>query len=180
MTRSRKYMEVPQPPRALVPRGPEVLGLGMNIEQQGRGPGEPPADFVGGSTSRTEWYIYWALTILAKAWGFEWEYQASYLGGRQQPGGAVVDFIVYLGTRRIGLRIQTFYFHLAFGPEKQSYDVEQKVSLSSADIDVIDIYEQSFIHDDTGESVLRVVRMALQGDEEQNPLATGMALDMGK
>ena len=137
------------------------------------GPGDAPAGFVGGTTSLSEWYIYWALLQILGPEGDSWAYQESFLGGRHMPGGAVVDFIVYQGNVELGLRIQTFYYHLAAGSFKQSTDFEQRIALTGGGLLIIDVYEQDFINDNTGKAVLHVVREALAGIEHYNPRAQG-------
>lgn len=165
--------------RSLFPSGPISLGLGAKTKQEGVGPGEPPLNFVGGTNSKTEWYVYWALEKLLGPEGDSWSYQQSYAGGRHIPGGAVVDFVVYTPMQLIMIRVQTWQFHLGAGPEKSSYDWDQKISLGAAyqDAVVIDVYEQYFINDTTGKAVLAVMADALAGQEWPNPLATGIAGD---
>lgn len=148
----------------------------------GVGPGDPPEDFVGGTTSLTEWYVWWALDILSKRQNFQFDFQESFQGGRYIPGGSVADFVVYLGLDTIILRVQTFYFHLAGdeGSQTIQYDYRQEVGVIAAydgDIDVINLYDTYFIGDDTGAAVLRVVEDALNGIEWPNPLATGLTVD---
>jgi hypothetical protein len=168
------------PRRNLVSYGPEVLGLARGPEQQREGPGEPPEGFVGGTTSRTEWYVWWALEKLCKPLGIEFTYQSSFSGGRHIPGGSVVDFVIFMPLYEILLRVQTYRFHFVLGSDKQQYDVEQKIELSdNIGTVVVDIYEQDFIDDETGRKVLAVVRDALNLHERPNPLATGFVFDLG-
>jgi hypothetical protein len=161
-------------PRAVIPRGPDILGIGRVIYVGG--PGEAPPGFVGGTTSLTEWFVYWALDKLLGPEGIDWDYQSGFLGGRHVPGGAVVDFVVYQPVYNIGIRVQTFYFHLAANSYKQFYDFEQKLNLEQNGLRVIDVYEQDFIYDRTGQAVLQVVRDAIAGRERSNPLATGFII----
>jgi hypothetical protein len=171
-------LKPPREPRGIAPSGSRVLGLHRTIQVIGAGPGEAPAGFVGGTTSLSEWYIYWALMQVRGPEGDEgrWAYQESFLGGRHIVGGAVVDFILYEDDYYIGLRIQTYYFHLASpeGSVKQSADLEQKVRLQDGtDILIVDIYEQNFIHDNTGRAAIEQVIKAMQLVEEYNPRTTG-------
>lgn len=167
-------LKAPRFPRAVVPTGPSVLQLNKKPAYVG-GPGNAPEDFIGGATSLSEWYIYWALLKILGPEGDQWAYQESFLGGRYMPGGAVVDFVVYQGEILIGLRIQTYYYHTGSpgGSVKHSSDLEQKVSLEENGMYVIDIYEQNYIHDETGQAAIQQVLMALELVEEFNPRATG-------
>lgn len=168
-----------QPRRNLVSYGPSVLGISQGAVQSGSGPGEPPEGFVGGTTSRTEWYVWWALDKILKPAGIEFSYQSSFQGGRHVPGGSVVDFVIYMPLYEILLRVQTYRFHFALGSDKQSYDMEQKIELSDNEgVIVVDIYEQDFIDDETGGKVLQVCNEAINGVERSNPLATGMVFDV--
>lgn len=168
-----------RPLRALVPWGFRELGLGLQPLRQGAGPGEPPVGFVGGTTSKTEWYVYWALLKLLGREGLQWTYQESFQGGRHIPGGSVVDFVVYMPQFQILIRVQTWRFHFAGGAEKHQADIEQKAGLFGifGEELVIDIYEQHFIWDESGKAVLAVVSDAIAGIEWPNPLAVGLAGD---
>lgn len=167
------------PIRSLVPWGFRELGLGLAPIRDGEGPGEPPAGFVGGTTSKTEWWVYWAFTILIGPEGVDWTYQESFQGGRHIPGGSVADFVLYMPMQTIIVRVQTWRFHFAMGAEKIAADIEQKISLISVwgEEIVVDIYEQHFIHDPTGRAVLEVCKDAMAGLEWPNPLAVGIVGD---
>lgn len=147
----------------------------------GYGPGTPPRGFVGGTTSLTEWYVHWALDILSREMGFTFTFQESYQGGRYVPGGSVADFVVYLASKTIILRVQTFYFHLSRGSQTLQYDFRQQVGLVGAyggQLEVYNLYDQRFIHDKTGRAVLREVQDAINGIQHENPVAIGMTLDV--
>lgn len=130
--------------------------------------------FAGGAVSKTECYVYWALEQILGDEGEQWSYQESQLGGRQMPGGAVVDFI-YWSEPPVAMRIQSFYFHQAVSPFIKIKDAEQRIALETAGYNVIELWEQDFIFDQTGQAVKAVVRDALSGTERPNPLATGLA-----
>jgi hypothetical protein len=172
-------MKPPRAPRGTIPTGSRILGLGFDVPTIGGGPGMAPAGFIGGATSQSEWYIYWALTEIRGPEGDEgrWDYQSSTQGGRHIVGGSVVDFTAYENQYIIGIRIQTFYFHLASpeGSYKQASDLEQKVHLQDGtDMYVVDVYEQDFIHDPSGEAAKREVLRALSLIEEYNPRSAGL------
>jgi len=62
----------------------------------------PPANFPG---NIPEWYIFRALQALK----VDFEFQSSFLGGRQDRGGAVLDF--YIPGLNIGINIMSDYWH---------------------------------------------------------------------
>ena len=43
--------------------GPRLYRLAKDPEHLG-GPGEPPTEFLSAQTTKTEWYVYWALSKL--------------------------------------------------------------------------------------------------------------------
>lgn len=165
--------------QSLFPTGLRILGIGTKTPNPGNGPGEPPAGFVGGTTSKTEWYVYWALKRLLGPEGYSWSYQQSYQGGRHSPGGSVVDFVIYNPHQTILCRVQTWEFHFARGANKMTDDFEQKESLFSINGEeiVIDVYEQYFIDDETGQKVMEVMTDCIAGVEWPSPIATGIAGD---
>jgi hypothetical protein len=170
-------LKPPRPARGTTPTGSRILGLGQEPIVIGYGPGDAPAQFRGGTTSISEWYIYWALEQVRGPEGeANWSYQQSFLGGRRVTGGAIVDFVLWEKGYAIGLRIQTFYFHLAspLQSEKQAADLEQKVALQDGtDLYVVDIYEQNYIHDPSGTAAKRQVVLAQELVEYYNPRSSG-------
>lgn len=179
--RGLRYMQMgakftaPNVGSTVIPRGSRLVQRAMDVERIGAGPGQAPVGFVGGTTSLSEWYIYWALFKLLGPEGDQWAYQESFLGGRHLPGGAVVDFVIYQADLEIGVRIQTFYFHMAAGSWKQASDIEQRIALGKLyDMQIVDVYEQDYINDESGQAALKVMREVLAGIEHFNPLATGL------
>jgi hypothetical protein len=162
----------------LYSQGFKILGLSQKVKTLG-GPGEPPPGFVGGQNSKTEWYIYWALTKILGPEGLDWGYQVSVFGGRHSPGGSVVDFVVYLNWMTLGIRIQTYRFHLAADAEKQFGDAEQLIGLFSENFAVVDIYEQDFIYDESGQTAIQLVREAMQGIWRLDPIRSGLTVGNG-
>lgn len=161
--------------------GPRALGLQRKPDRQ-TGPGEPPPGFVAATTSRSEWVSYWAL---AKAFndpidprrppffgGRDWAYQIAIEGGRREPGGAIVDFIIYLSGEMLGIRLQSERFHIVAGPEKQAYDEAQARNLSRF-MTVRDVYEQDIIGDRTGQAAVKVMIDAIGGRGRMNPIRGG-------
>lgn len=166
-------------PRRTRSYGPAVLGL-QRLPPQESGPGDPPPDFIGGTNSLSEWMFYWACLKVLGPEGDRWDYQSSQLGGRQQQGGAVVDFVIKQNVgRRVGVRIQTYRFHFNVDAFKQAGDVAQLLALSSPDFIVIDVFEDQFIHDPTGQSAINLVVEVINERQRMNPLGTGLVVGSG-
>lgn len=153
------------------------------------GPGDPPPGFVTATTSATEWMVYWALSKIFNnpldprqppyegGWP-DWTFQDPYNGGRREPGGSVIDFIVYnpgRGRNQLALRIVTEYWHLYTSGRKQATDQMQKETLS-AGMDVVDLYDFDFVNDPTGQAVIIATKNALGMIERPNPILLGTAL----
>jgi hypothetical protein len=171
-------LEKPRPVSTLRSRGPRHLGGGEP---------EVLTDLVlflrqfqvRGTTSITEGMVYWALEKLLGPEGDSWVYQESRMGGRHLLGGAVIDFIVYVGNLSIGIRVQTYRFHMNADPRQKAHDQSQLWALSDPRTIIIDIFEQDFIDDMTGQAVIRVVHEAITGQQRINPLASGFVAGTG-
>lgn len=177
------------PPRlrtpAKIPTGPRQFRQPKKPRVSG-GPGDPPPGFIDPALhgSRSEWPIYWALAKI-----FEhpldprqfpyiggppfWTYQEWYLGGRSESGGAVGDFAVRSGSGGPDtiLRVQSYKFHLAAGPDIASFDDLQRQMLSG-DATVIDLYEQDFLHLEAPDLII-YVKSALGMIQAQDPRTAG-------
>lgn len=164
--------------RSRIPIGPRIFLKSLLSPEQRGGCGDPPPGFIGGSNSLSEWLFYCALEKELGPEGVDWTYQSSYLGGRYMRGGAVIDFVIFTPRYNIGIRIQSFYFHVSAEQEKQSSDLEQRIRLEQYGLRVIDVYEQDFIGDRTGNAARRLVRMALAGEEMPNPRAYGIVREI--
>jgi len=168
----------------VAPRGPKLYKLAARPRILGVGPGEPPPGFVTAHTSASEWRYYWALSrvlgtprnprIGPFTGGVDWSYQKAIEGGRMEPGGSVVDFVVHQGTSTMGIRIQTERFHVFADAATQMKDLSTKIHVKALD-KIIDIYDQWSIADRTGEATIKQVKRALQGIQEQDPLRFGTA-----
>jgi hypothetical protein len=181
---------VPNPPRLrslpVFPKGPRLYS---GVEKVG-GPGEPPPGFLtgpnaAGIVSAEEWQVYWALAKIYRdppdprlppyegARDGSWTYQIPLLGGRREPGGLVLDFICYFQGERVGLRLQTAYFHVLADSGQQAYDALQEATLSEF-MRIEDVFSQDFIGaDDNGQSAVIAVKNALQGIPRRDPILTG-------
>ena len=147
----------------------------------------PPPDFVGAHTSKTEWYCYLALSILT---GLPkdpyqrpyiggpplWVYQKAEEGGRV-PGGSVSDFVVLNtnGTAMIGIRVETERFHIWTDAAQQQKDIYINSHLQMV-TKIVRVYDQHFIDDPTGEKVCRVMSLAMKGIELPSPISFGTAM----
>lgn len=161
--------------------GPQELGLRQNVVST-----ESPEVFVSthpqlfktGTTSRDEGYFYWAmLKIIGPEGkigqsGLVWYYQSKVMGGRNLPGGAVLDFYVERSgyTNDIGIRIVTPYRHTQAGPLKQGTDFEQMFSLVDNDIQPVDVFSRNYINDKTGRAVILSARRAITASPDYSPI----------
>lgn len=168
------------------PTGPAILNV---AEIYVGGYGAPPAGFVSGQTSVTEWIAYWAL---AKIYddppdprvppffgGRDWSYQVP-KGGRwtRAIGSAVVDFVIYRGNTAIAIRIQTEFFHIFTASRKQAADMVQRVNLSD-DMIVVDVYDTALLNDPSGAKAVVAMKRAigmLDPMEDINPITSGTGL----
>jgi hypothetical protein len=178
---------LPRPPRlrtpARLPRGPKLYT--QPVKRTG-GPGEPPPGFVTAQTSASEWHLYWAFarvfddpedprkpSPLTGQWdgGRDWAYQNPFSGGRRT-GGQVSDFVAYLGGAAVVVRLQSLQFHVFADARQQARDDLLKLDIAEA-YTVVDIFEQDFIADATGQAAIVLVKDALRGIEATSPLAAG-------
>jgi hypothetical protein len=179
-----------RPPRLrsipALPKGPKLYQ-----QQEGAGlftgPGEPPPGFLTYTNSRSEWVIYWALAKALgvpkdprqppyEGWPGLWLYQRPYEGGRV-PGGQVVDFVVLSPATAegdIAIRITTERYHVMTDAAKQATDRILLARLAGR-FRVVDIYEQDFIGDRSGQAAVIEVKRALFGGQTSNPLRSGQA-----
>lgn len=165
------------------PLGPRFLRLGSKPLQTGVGPGEPPEGFVGVWTSRTEWYVYWALCRLTEpnknprlppfTGGSRFAYQKSEKGGRK-PGGSVTDFVVTTPTGYIGIRVETERWHIWTTAEEIMKDAYIREHIASTE-KTIRVYDQHFIGDPSGQQVISVMSLALKYVELPSPIKMGTA-----
>lgn len=166
------------------PTGQRLYQFYKDPERAQGGPGEPPAEFVGVWSSKTEWMVYWALCRLLAPEkdprkppfvGVEgvFAYQKAEDGGRV-PGGSVTDFAVNTPTGWIGLRVETERWHIFTEAVRQVQDFFIKTHLRTMER-VISLYDQHFIFDSSGSAVIKVVAMALKGIELPSPIRTGTA-----
>lgn len=168
-----------RPPTRL-PTGPK--GLRRPVVRTG-GPGDPPSGFLRPTTSATEWMVYWALSKVFK--NPEDPRRGPFVGGppdwayQQGQGGdgtrSVPDFVIYRPTR-IVLRVQTEFRHVFTDNQKQTYDRMQRINQERAGFRVVDIFDQAFVTDKTGQAVIVVCKAALGLLQQVDPILAGTAL----
>lgn len=185
----RRNVRPPHMPRSPVfPKGPKFLQQPKGSGHVS-GPGEPPPGFITPTNSISEWVIYWAL---AKVLGFPkdprvgpytgwpglWTYQTPFEGGRAAGGGQVIDFVVYPpggGIQgAIAIRIQTERYHVLTDQSKQTLDWLLAQRLGGT-YRVLDIYEQDYIGDASGQAAVLTVKQGLFGGQASSPLRSGRA-----
>jgi len=172
-------------------RNPSVAGTGPKIYSYGGqvvrigGPGEPPPGFVTPTTSKSEWFVYWAFCRLLgipdgdmRRYPFFGDHEGNqgrfgYQIGSRGAGGAVVDFLYYAAAGRyIAMRVQTERYHYYVGADRQVFDAIQFANLSKK-FDVVDLVEFKWISDLTGKAVIDAVRSGMRGRGEVDPIASG-------
>ena len=166
------------------PRGPRLYDY-TALPKIG-GPGQPPPGFISPSTSKTEWWLYWALS---KIFGVPkdprrgpfagypgvWTYQKPF-EMRNAPGSTIIDFVIESHARTAGvptaLRLVTEQYHLFTTAKKQAKDIIQRNRLSSTYL-VKDVFEQDFINDKTGSSCIVLLKRLLAGGASPDPSRGG-------
>lgn len=186
-----------RPPRlsgiTTFPKKPRLYQLPKALQKGTTGPGEPPPGFVTATTSRVEYWVYWALfKVLAPNLdprdgrnGFIgvpglFTYQTAYEGGRRPTGGGqIIDFVVEPHPLSRGvpvaLRLMTERHHVYADDRKQAYEQLLRSRLSASYV-TRDLYEQNFLFDQTGQAVVIAVKNALRGVVEPNPTRGGTPL----
>lgn len=168
------------------PTGPRSLQLGKRPTKAETSIWTvPPAGFLTAHNSVDEWMVYLAISMHLKDpanpfqapfnGGTIWRYQKAEAPTTNEnaigrvPGGSVSDFAIqHPDGRFLILRLQTEFFHVYVGPVEQEKDRTIETNLRGV-TDVIDIYSQDFIHDNTGDTIMRITALALQGIEWHSP-----------
>ncbi len=136
----------------------------------------PWPTFVGAHTSLSEQMIFKALArVLGDpanpekppyVGGVNWTYQDPLQGGRLTVGGQVCDFLVNHNNTEICIRLQSERYHVFADIAKRMDELFEKTHPTAF---VIDIYEEDFVADCTGEAACRVVADALALRESGDP-----------
>jgi hypothetical protein len=168
-----------------LPRGPRLYRTPKDLGYKGPVM-EPPVGFVRGTTSITEWSVYFGLAkVTGQPQNYRegpfigapgvWAYQKAWDEGRRMPGGSVIDFVLYAGDwsdQDVAFRVQTERFHLYADMEQQAHDALQIARLSGF-MRVVDIYDQDFLWDPTGQAIIVLLKDALAGSTFPNPINAG-------
>lgn len=120
-----------------------------------------PGLFATSSTSREEGFFYWGCLKEIGPAGQGWKYQSQVRNQGARAGQATVDFIIEAIPRDLACRIVTPRFHLAAGPEQEVADQEQLDLLEEEGYEVVDVFSQMYMNDESGGAVRRVVRMVI-------------------
>lgn len=107
-----------------------------SLRGSGPDPNQPPDGWPG---SRPEWMVYQELISQGKSPQGDFNYQTSLMGGRQEFGGIVADFVVY--SPPIVINVQGGYWHFDMGVSKQSIDEIQRAEMTSLGYTVVYIDE---------------------------------------
>ena len=91
-----------------------------------------PNDWPG---TLPEYLVYQVLTRMQ----IEFEYQSSQMGGRQERGGAVIDF--YIPSLNMGINVASLYWHYS-RPSARLADELQREQLEAQGIQMIFIDEE--------------------------------------
>ena len=168
------------------PRGPKLLGLGQRRRTEG-GPGEPPPGFVTGTTSAVEWVLYWASweffhlpgdprTPPYTGDGIHFEFQSPENPAQpRELGGGVSDFVYFLGTGTVIVRLDTWYFHITASPEQQARDATLKQRAHRMNARVATLYDTQILGDPTGNAAVKALADVLAGREMLSPARSGLA-----
>lgn len=159
--------------------GPAIMGLQFKTPQAS-GPGAAPYGFVTGGRSASEWPLYWALEhLLGPEWKGGWEYQGHSASNAQVRGFARVDFIIFQPEVDKGVRVQAYRFHLNVDAAKQAYDEEQYLATHNKYFRVIDVWEQDYLNDETGQAAIQLMLQVINGVERINPLSGNFTIGLG-
>jgi hypothetical protein len=136
----------------------------------------PWPTFVGAHTSLSEQMIFRAIAEIKNdpphpekppyVGGTDWTYQDPLLGGRLNVGGTVCDFLVQHGGNEVCIRLQSERYHVFADMAKRMDELFEKTHSTAT---TMDIYEEDFVADCTGEAAVRVVADALALREPGDP-----------
>lgn len=183
-----------RPPRMrtipTIPKGPRMYRQppGSDIMS---GPGEPPPGFLTYTNSRSEWWIYWAISKVLNyprdprvgpfvGYPGMWGYQTPFEGGRAIRGGQVIDFLIESPSTKYGtvaIRIQTERYHIFTDESKRAKEVILQARVGRH-VRIVDIYEQDFMmgpNAQSGQAAILEVKRAIYGGRASDPLKAGTA-----
>lgn len=161
------------------PRGPALYKLNQTPRRLDNLFLNPPLTFDSPTTSNQEWIIYLAMALVTHSpkepWlppfngGDDWQYQAEIEGARRIRGGQVVDFVY---QERIGLRLQTTYWHLQQDSAKYFQDLALATTQQALPV-MIDLWDHTYLPVGDGRRACSVVALALKEIQLPNPFRLG-------
>jgi hypothetical protein len=181
-SRGSSLPPLPRRPAAM-PTGPKMFRVSKKGSWPLNGPGLPPAGFISRQHTGSEWVIYWASMRAFDPdrdprkppfrGGMHWGYQIQALdvipGQHSKALSTNIDFFYQFSYPALAMRVQTYRYHLAEGSFKQAYDIAQAQRLLGS-FDLIDIYEQDFLGDATGQAAIKLVKQVVGLIPTENPL----------
>lgn len=184
-----------RPPRMrtipTMPRGPRLYHQSPGSDIMS-GPGEPPEGFLTYTNSRSEWWIYWAISKVLKfprnprqgpfnGYPGLWTYQSPFEGGRAIRGGQVIDFMIESPSTNYGtvaIRIQTERYHVMTNDAEKTAREEILQARVGRHVRIVDIFEQDFMmgpNAKSGLAAIMEVKRAIYGGKASDPLKAGTA-----
>lgn len=184
-----------RPPRMrtipTIPRGPLMYRQTPGSDRIS-GPGEPPPGFLTYTNSRSEWWIYWAISKVLKypknprqgpfvGYPGMWSYQTPFEGGRAIRGGQVIDFIIESPNSKYGMlaiRIQTERYHVMTNDAAKTAKEVILQARVGRHVRIVDIFEQDFMmgpNADSGQAAVLEVKRVIYGARPSDPLKAGTA-----
>lgn len=181
--------DVARPPRLrtppALPRGPRIYQTPKDLGYKGPIT-DPPEYFGGANVSNTEWIVYFGMAkVTGQPENYReppfigmpgiWSYQKAWDEGRRAPGGSVIDFVLHSGAwsdQDVAFRVVTEHWHMYADFEQQAHDALQLQRLSGF-MRVIDLYDQDFLWDLSGQAIVVLIKDALAGSTYPNPINSG-------
>ncbi len=111
---------------------------------------QAPSDFPG---TLPEWLVYNELTRM----NIEFDYQSSQMGGRQERGGAVVDFMI--DSLGLAINVNSTYWHYG-RPGARQADRLQREQLEAMGITIVYVDEEDLLR-----NARYYVQAALRGED---------------
>lgn len=185
MPRRSALPPLPRRPTA-IPLGPRAYRVTHKNSYRLSGPGLAPPGFITQQQTASEWVWYWAsMKVLDPEkdprqgpyyGGDLWDYQRQTLdqikGQHSKALSTNIDFFYRLAYPGLAVRIQTYRYHLATTSYKQAYDEAQQIRELGA-FDEVDVYEQEFLSDETGQAAILRLKTVLGLINVSDPLTAG-------
>ena len=102
-----------------------------------------PPDFIG---SVPEYMVFQELMRIGKVEGLDFSFQSPLLGGRQDKGGVVIDFM-FVDPPNLAVNVQGVYYHYGLGVVQLVRDKIGRAQLAAMGITLIFVDEDSIYED---------------------------------